>query len=196
MDAASPADSRPYWLPGDLDIDALPEGLRLAISQILTPAYEELVLAAPNALERATAGRGECSNLGAATPDEGSVRTTALCTAIKASSNRFTWATARPSPARYARPWTAFKPRCIKSVRRRAGGQRRGPPCANASRNGTQNSRIKGFTSKAMKSAVTGGQVARRIDSPSHPRKGAGPNSVRHDCSSSRAGVKRAGGKR
>ena len=54
MDAASPADSRPYWLPGDLDIDALPEGLRLAISQILTPAYEELVLAAPNALERAT----------------------------------------------------------------------------------------------------------------------------------------------
>ena len=53
-DAAPDAALRPYWLAADLDIDALPAGLRLAISEILTPAYRELVIEAATALERAT----------------------------------------------------------------------------------------------------------------------------------------------
>ena len=48
------AGPRPYWIPQDLDLNSLPEGLRLAVSEILTPAYVELVLKAPTALERAS----------------------------------------------------------------------------------------------------------------------------------------------
>lgn len=45
---------RPYWLP-DLQLDTLPDELRLAVQAILNPAYEQLVLRATNELERATA---------------------------------------------------------------------------------------------------------------------------------------------
>ena len=53
-DTSHLAGPRPYWLPPDTDADALPEELRLAIAEILTPAYRELVLEPPTALERAT----------------------------------------------------------------------------------------------------------------------------------------------
>jgi hypothetical protein len=54
MDAEFVSDPRPYWIDAAFDIDSLPEGLRLAISEIVVPAYRQLVLEASDALERAT----------------------------------------------------------------------------------------------------------------------------------------------
>ena len=45
---------RPYWIPPDLDLASLPRAFQLSISEILNPAYQELVLEAQDALERAT----------------------------------------------------------------------------------------------------------------------------------------------
>ena len=55
MDAATPPLSRPYWLPEDTEFAALPRPLQVAITEILYPAYEQLVLGAADPLERATA---------------------------------------------------------------------------------------------------------------------------------------------
>ena len=52
VDAPAP---RPYFVPSGLDFDTLPEGLKLAIREIVDPAYSELVLGAADALERAAA---------------------------------------------------------------------------------------------------------------------------------------------
>lgn len=52
--AAEPTtSSRPYFIPEGTDIDALPESVRLAFRTIVEPAYQDLVLGAPNPLERA-----------------------------------------------------------------------------------------------------------------------------------------------
>ncbi len=52
--AAEPTtSSRPYFVPEGTDFAALPEPVRLAFCTIVEPAYQELVLGAPNALERA-----------------------------------------------------------------------------------------------------------------------------------------------
>ena len=45
---------RPYFVPEDVDFDALPETLRAAITAIINPAYLELVVAAREGLERST----------------------------------------------------------------------------------------------------------------------------------------------
>jgi hypothetical protein len=46
---------RPYFLPPGVDLDSLPDAVRLAFDAIIQPSYEELVLAAGTSLER-TAG--------------------------------------------------------------------------------------------------------------------------------------------
>jgi hypothetical protein len=46
---------RPYWLPHDFDVEALPHELRAAFDALIQPAYCELVLAEPDRL-RALAG--------------------------------------------------------------------------------------------------------------------------------------------
>lgn len=52
--AAEPTtSSRPYFIPEGTDFDALSEPVRLAFRTIVEPAYQELVLGAPNPLERA-----------------------------------------------------------------------------------------------------------------------------------------------
>lgn len=43
---------RPYFVPEGVDFDSLPESARAAIAAILDPAYQELVLAAPEGLEK------------------------------------------------------------------------------------------------------------------------------------------------
>lgn len=45
---------RPLWMPPGLKFDSLPENIQRAITEIINPLYEELVLAAPNGFERAT----------------------------------------------------------------------------------------------------------------------------------------------
>ncbi len=44
--------ARPYFLPPDVDFDSLPESVKVAYETIVQPAYDELVLYAPNALLR------------------------------------------------------------------------------------------------------------------------------------------------
>lgn len=52
--AAEPTtSSRPYFIPEGTDFDTLPESVRLAFRTIVEPVYQELVLGAPNPLERA-----------------------------------------------------------------------------------------------------------------------------------------------
>jgi hypothetical protein len=46
---------RPYFLPAELDFDSLPPDVRLTINEIVVPAYTELVVGAPSALERLAA---------------------------------------------------------------------------------------------------------------------------------------------
>jgi hypothetical protein len=43
---------RPYFLPVDVDHDSLPEPVRIALDEIVEPAYRELVLGAATALGR------------------------------------------------------------------------------------------------------------------------------------------------
>lgn len=45
--------ARPYFVPTDVDFEALPDAIKIAFQAIVQPAYDELVLSAPNALERA-----------------------------------------------------------------------------------------------------------------------------------------------
>ena len=52
MDAKPPNPPRPYWIPEEVDLAALPKEVRLAVSEILNRAYQELVLGAADALER------------------------------------------------------------------------------------------------------------------------------------------------
>jgi hypothetical protein len=47
-----PQTVRPYFLPEAVDFNALPASIQAAFTTIINPAYRELVLAAPNALER------------------------------------------------------------------------------------------------------------------------------------------------
>jgi hypothetical protein len=44
---------RPLWIPPDVKIDSLPAALQRAITEIINPAYRELVLEAQSAIERA-----------------------------------------------------------------------------------------------------------------------------------------------
>jgi hypothetical protein len=46
-------DNRPFWIPDTVRFDALPEAVRAAIIEIVNPAYQELVLEATGALEKA-----------------------------------------------------------------------------------------------------------------------------------------------
>ena len=52
MDATTPHPPRPYWIPEEIDLAALPKAVQLAVSEILNRAYQELVLGAADALER------------------------------------------------------------------------------------------------------------------------------------------------
>ncbi len=48
-----PKDSvRPYFMPENVNYDLLPVSVKIALETIVEPAYSELVLSAPNALER------------------------------------------------------------------------------------------------------------------------------------------------
>jgi hypothetical protein len=49
----SPRTPRPYWIPKGVDYDALPEDLRLALEEIVNPAYTEEVLEATTPVEKA-----------------------------------------------------------------------------------------------------------------------------------------------
>lgn len=51
-DTAPARSLRPYFVPEGIDFDSLPEPVKLALQTVVQPAYDELVLAAPNALER------------------------------------------------------------------------------------------------------------------------------------------------
>ncbi|MCE9607610.1 MAG: hypothetical protein K8U03_22210 [Planctomycetia bacterium] len=44
--------ARPYFVPENVDFEALPESVKVAFRTIVEPAYAELVLGARNALER------------------------------------------------------------------------------------------------------------------------------------------------
>jgi hypothetical protein len=44
--------TRPYFLPEEIDFDTLPEAVRAALNSIVAPAYQNLVITAPNPLER------------------------------------------------------------------------------------------------------------------------------------------------
>lgn len=44
--------SRPYFLPASIDFASLSQDVRLALQTIVQPSYDELVLAAPTAIER------------------------------------------------------------------------------------------------------------------------------------------------
>src|SRR3984885_14238539 len=46
------SESQSFWLPAGLQLGDLPPALRQVVSEVLTPAYEELVLRTPTALER------------------------------------------------------------------------------------------------------------------------------------------------
>jgi hypothetical protein len=46
--------TRPLWIPEGVKFDTLPEALRAGLLEIINPAYQELVLEAPNALAKGT----------------------------------------------------------------------------------------------------------------------------------------------
>ena len=52
-DLASDVSLRPYFIPDELDFDELPAAVQVAVEALVAPAYQELVLQAPSALERA-----------------------------------------------------------------------------------------------------------------------------------------------
>lgn len=45
---------RPYWIPGGVDFDSLSAELQAAITGVVTPAYQSLVLEAAAGLEQST----------------------------------------------------------------------------------------------------------------------------------------------
>ena len=51
-DTRDSAPIRPYFMPRTIDFDSLPEDVKTALSAIVQPAYDELVLGAVTALER------------------------------------------------------------------------------------------------------------------------------------------------
>lgn len=48
-----PAKPRPYFVPDELDWEALPRAVQVAVDELVQPAYVELVLQASTELERA-----------------------------------------------------------------------------------------------------------------------------------------------
>src|SRR5262245_22990136 len=52
--SSEPGGIRPLWVPEHVSFDKLPPALQQAIVDIFNPAYEQLVLEAPTALERST----------------------------------------------------------------------------------------------------------------------------------------------
>ena len=44
--------ARPYFVASDIDFESLPQSVKVAFQTIVEPAYTELVVSAPNALER------------------------------------------------------------------------------------------------------------------------------------------------
>ena len=51
--AKQPTSVRPFFLSADVNYDRLPDSFKSAFTNIIEPLYQELVLEAPNALERA-----------------------------------------------------------------------------------------------------------------------------------------------
>lgn len=51
---------RPYFIPAGLDFEALPPAVQLAAAELVQPAYDELVLQATGALERAAGSSFVC----------------------------------------------------------------------------------------------------------------------------------------
>ena len=49
---ATPTSPRPYFIPSSIDFASLPNEVRLAFREIVQPAYDELIVAAPGTLER------------------------------------------------------------------------------------------------------------------------------------------------
>lgn len=52
--SATTNEPRPYWIPATVDFDRLPDELKAAISAIVNPAYQELVLKASPGLQQST----------------------------------------------------------------------------------------------------------------------------------------------
>lgn len=46
--------ARPFWIPPGIDFDSLPEELKAAITGLINPAYQELVLEAEDGLSRSS----------------------------------------------------------------------------------------------------------------------------------------------
>lgn len=51
--ARQPTSVRPFFLSADVNYDRLPESFKSAFTAVIEPLYQELVIEAPNALERA-----------------------------------------------------------------------------------------------------------------------------------------------
>lgn len=52
MEAPTATPPRPYWIPEEADLEALPKEVQLALTEVVNRAYQELVLGAADALER------------------------------------------------------------------------------------------------------------------------------------------------
>ena len=52
MDNPKTQPSRPYFLPVDIELEALPAPVRAAMTAIVQPSYEELVVGSKSSLER------------------------------------------------------------------------------------------------------------------------------------------------
>lgn len=57
---ATPPRPRPYFVPADLDYDSLPEAVRIAVDELVQPAYNQLVLQTSTALERSAGATYVC----------------------------------------------------------------------------------------------------------------------------------------
>jgi hypothetical protein len=57
-----PPSTRPYWIPDGVDFESIPRNLQVAITTLVSPTYEELVLGAAPGLAQST-GVNPGSNL-------------------------------------------------------------------------------------------------------------------------------------
>jgi hypothetical protein len=48
----APQTARPYFIPSSVDFSALPAGVQMALTEIVAPTYDRLVLRAASSLER------------------------------------------------------------------------------------------------------------------------------------------------
>jgi hypothetical protein len=49
-----PPSTRPYWIPDGVDFESIPRNLQVAITTLVSPTYEELVLGAAPGLAQST----------------------------------------------------------------------------------------------------------------------------------------------